>query len=341
MKKVEVKLEIITPMLSFGDNTNKAEFRIAELKSLMRSTFREIYSFNGLDDMKEKEDALFGNMKKKSPISFKIKSIEPKGEEKFFMLPHKEKEKDKSKTSCLGSSSEIVLYMITSNDSNIELYVNLLIQASIVGAMGKRSRKGFGSFRIIKVNGIEKYEDLLEKSPIKILEECENYLEDSDLYKIRENQYENSVIEVLAFSDSVLRKNELDFSYIKKINFIKIQKDREYDDLIESISRLTHDRLPSKKAEEDFIDSIVNKESINRNILGNCRFQSTSINRFASPIYASFWENAIDRYMIIKELNYDYILDDLKIKNDKSKKTNKEYVDKYIKELIKIGGAGR
>ncbi|WP_032123135.1 type III-B CRISPR module RAMP protein Cmr1 [Clostridium amazonitimonense] len=341
MKIAEITLEVITPMLSFGDNTKKSEFRITELKSLMRNTFREIYSFNDRKDMKEKEDALFGSIEKKSPMSIKIKSIELRGKETVFMLPHKTVRpgkkigEEKAETSCLGSSSEIVLYMITSNDSNIELYINLLIQASIIGSMGKRSRKGFGSFKITDIVGVKnnKYKDILNKSPIEVLKECDN-----DSHKIREIQYESNGIEKLSFNDPILKKNELDFPYIKKLNFIKIQEDKKYLDLIYHISELTHDRLPSKKIEEDFIASISNKGLINRNILGNCRFQSKSISRFASPICVSFWENRTDRYMVIKELNYDYILNKLEIKDAKSKKANEDYIQKYIDELVNKGG---
>lgn len=345
MKYVELELEVITPMFSFGDNKELSEFRITELKSLMRNTFRQIYCFNKPEDMKKKEEILFGSTKNKSPISFKLNSPIV-GNGKRDMLPHREtkderemlpyrKTKNKeSKTNCISESTIIKnLYMIVNNNSNIELYINLLIQSSILGGIGKRSRKGFGAFKINSISGIdEKYNYLFKKSPVDVLKECEIYLKDNDLYKVRKNRYRNNKIEKLIFDDSIYKKNKLNFPYIKNINFIKISKNRDYTNLIKLVSQLTHNRLDDKVIKED------NKIIIDPNILGNCKSGNRKINRFASPICVSFWENNIDKYMIVKELNYDYILSSLKTKYDKAINPNKRYVDRYVEKIIEIGG---
>ncbi|EJP6472457.1 type III-B CRISPR module RAMP protein Cmr1 [Clostridium sporogenes] len=338
MKRVKVTLEVLTPMLSFGDDSRISEFRITELKFLMRNTFRELYYFKDAKDMKAKEDMLFGNIHRKSPICFKVTKVDPKGEEKVFMLPHKkvrpgkEEKKEKSEVSCLGASSEISLYMIMNNILNIDLYVILLIQASIIGGLGKRSRKGFGSFRVIDIDGIEndKFKSILRKSPIEILRECSEWADCNirSLYPIRNLKNDSKQIEKLDF----------DYPYAKKIEILKISKNKNYKSLIESISKLTHCRLCNKKdCNKDFVYKIENSNQINRNILGNCRGQEVKINRFASPISVSFWENSNNKYMIIKQLNYNYILGRLRIQDNGSIKANEDYINKYIKELVKIG----
>ncbi len=41
--------------------------------------------------------------------------------------------------------------------------------------------------------------------------------------------------------------------------------------------------------------------------------------------------------MIIKQLNYNYIFGRLQIQDNESIKANEDYINKYIKKLVKIG----
>ncbi|KEI87412.1 type III-B CRISPR module RAMP protein Cmr1 [Clostridium botulinum] len=330
MKKAEVTLEVITPMLSFGDDGKNPEFRITELKSLMTNTFRELYYFRDKKDMRIKEGILFGNMDRKAPICFKIKSVElnDKYTEDVYMLPHKRQ----GRTNSIFNSSKIILLILGNDNKVLNMYINLLIQASVIGALGKRSRKGFGSFKITDIDGIEidTFKRILEKKPIEILRECSKWVDRNikSLYPIRIFKNDNKRIEKLDF----------DYPYAKKIKILKIPKNKNYKSLIESISKLTHYRLCNKKdCNKDFVYKIENSNQINRNILGNCRGQQVKINRFASPISVSFWENSNDKYMIIKQLNYNYIFGRLQIQDNESIKANEDYINKYIKKLVKIG----
>jgi len=96
-----------------------------------------------------------------------------------------------------------------------------------------------------------------------------------------------------------------------------------------------------------FFNILLNKNKINKNILGNCKHQRKNINRFASPVSVSFWaknnyndsENDEDKYMIIKELNYNYILSSLEITDKESVEANEKYIQKYVERLFEIGGA--
>lgn len=342
MKVAEIELEVLTPMFSYGDELlppkkeqrkrySRAEFRITELKSLMRNTFRELYDFEDLNDMKEKENILFGSMKKKSPIVFKGKCIKAAEDEISEMLPHKIDEKYKSKRSCLKSGKKVNFLMI-SNNQNLEIYIKLLIQASIIGSLGMRSRKGFGSFKInsIKVDGIveNKYIPLMETKPINILKNDSEF----EKYKIRKIEVETS--NEIKFN-SVKCRN-LNYPYIKNTRIVKIPQYIKYIDLIKKVSQLTHDRLYKDKYKKDFTEGILNSDKIDKNILGNCKVQESEINRFASPVCVSFWENDESKYMIIKELNYEYIFDKFNIRENEKREADEKYVDKYITELINI-----
>lgn len=329
MKVVDVELEVITPMFSYGNNQKFPEIRITEIKSLMRSTFRELYQFKSISDMKEKEKNLFGNTKVKSPIRIKLKTKDIKNEY-ADMLPHKENKEDRGNKKSIYSSSKIKLAIIGNDEVKLKRYVILLIQASIIGSIGKRSRKGYGSFKVVDIKeskGIE-YGSLLEKSPTEILKKCREY--SSEDYTMREEKEEKRSEFLTTFD---LEKTNLDFPYVTKINFVKISKDRDYITFLTQISQLTHERLPHEEKEKDFIYEIDNNQKIKRTILGNCKCERKLVNRFASPISVSFWENSNDKYMIIKELKYNYIFKLLKIDDDISKKANEEYVYKYISML--------
>lgn len=332
MEKAEIELEVLTPMFSYGNE--EVEFRLTELKSLMRSTFRELYYFKDLKNMKDTEKWCFGSTDEKSPVrrspvSFVIKkNINPdKDIDIKSPLPHKNFKPIK----CIKNSTKICFYMICKDDFRLDFYVNLLIQSSIIGSMGRYSRKGFGSFKInkIQIDGDYKYDDLLSKSPICILKE----LSHNNPEKLRRIEHED-VGEKTVSIEFCEYKDKLDYPYIKKLRVLKIKN--EYGELIKAVSQLTHDRLYSKN-NKDFIDGIENREVINRNVLGNCGGQRKGIKRFASPICVSFWENKYNKYMIIKELNYNYIFNELNINTQKDKEANKAYVDKYVRELIKIG----
>ncbi|MBU3127894.1 type III-B CRISPR module RAMP protein Cmr1 [Clostridium tagluense] len=333
MKIVEITLEILTPMFSFGDDSKKdsvAEFRITELKSLMRSTFRELFYFEKSEDMKEKEGRLFGNTERKSPVAFKLKYIKTNKYEKHEMLPHRSEERRRALTSCLDSSRKIKFYMIISNVSNLELYIALLIEGSIVGALGKRSRKGFGSFRVneIKVDGNKEYDNLLKGNPIEIFGNIQELLQNKE-YKLRNNNLNeikenNNIIEFnLRFDD-----NNIDYPYVKNISVIPIEKNVLYSNLLNEISKLTHNRV-----DDSFIEEFMGKE-INKSILGNYKTKK----RFASPVCVTFSENNDEKYLIIKEVNHNYVLKELGIvKNTDKHKANMKYINNYIKYLKDIG----
>lgn len=323
MEKVEIELEVLTPMFSYGNK--EVEFRLTELKSLMRSTFRELYYFEKSEDIYNEEKKRFGSTDGKSPVSFVIKKgISLDNIDEKNPLPHK----NFKPIECIKNSTKIYFYMICKDSFRLNFYADLLVKSSIIGSMGRYSRKGFGSFKInkIQIDGDYKYDDLLNGSPICILEKLPCNNDSVNLRQIKNNDVGEKMLNI----DFYTLQGKLDYPFIKKLRVLEIND--EYEKIIKDVSQLTHDRL-----DKNFIEGIENKKAINKNVLGNCKRQSKGIKRFASPICVSFWENKYNRYMIIKELNYNYIFNELNINTQENKEVNKAYVDKYVRELIKIG----
>lgn len=282
-------------MFSHGVN-NKVEFRITELKALMRTTFREFHKFFNIkqEDIKKEEAKLFGSLKEKSPISFRMKKIEENkfNKSKESVVPHK----NGCKEDCIEIGTKIYFYINikVKPDEDKEIvtqqYIKILLLSAILGGIGKRARKGFGAF---KINSIRE----LNGTEVKItgIEEIE---------KIINNKY--------VYNDD---KKSDSFPYVERIEVIHLQKNINYKNVLKSISQATHDRLETTKYE----DSV-------KNILGNYRKNEMGVKRFASPIYTTFYEYKGNRFIIIKHLNYEYLAKKLvekTIKNEE-KKTKKK-----------------
>jgi CRISPR-associated protein Cmr1 len=136
MNKFTVELETITHMFSYGSDKYKPEFRVTELKSLMRNTFREFYDFKNLKEMKEKEAELFGDLNKASPVKIILKKtdIEPFEE---YLLPHKITEKEKSLMKCIKDRRKFNIIFVSNHYEKLICYLIILIQSSILGAFLK------------------------------------------------------------------------------------------------------------------------------------------------------------------------------------------------------------
>jgi CRISPR-associated protein Cmr1 len=66
--------EIVTPMFLGGADNHAAEMRAASLKGVLRFWWRATRHFESLEDMKNKEDSIFGSTEGRSAFSLKINS---------------------------------------------------------------------------------------------------------------------------------------------------------------------------------------------------------------------------------------------------------------------------
>lgn len=305
LKKVSVQLELLTDMFSFGNDHNP-EFRVTELKSLLSQILKELYFFENLSDMKKIESEYFGNTEKKSPVSIKIKKRNNLYIVSKKLLTHKTYSFEKK---CLTGSNKkqttIFLELYSYFDDALKIFIFLLIQSSIIGGLGKRCRRGRGSFRITSIfsenSDIKNTFNFLDELqlPNEIIEKCSDEIKTinkkiTDKITFSKDSKENFILS---------NKNKLPYPYIKKITFKKLNIG--YNEAIKKIDIATHNRNQTK-------------------VLGSVK------SRFASPIYITFWENiSKEIYLVIKELNYDYFLKD----NDDFKES---FADDFINEIKKI-----
>lgn len=320
MNIIKEKLEIITPMYSYS--ASECEFRITELKSLIRFVFRGIYQLDSIADMHIVEGMLFGDTNQKSPILLKVnhKTIRNK---RFYMLPHKT---DKSAYQyAIIPEQKISIELISKYD--LDIYKNLLFLASIIGGLGKRSRRGFGAFCLEYGNNKDTLLDLLQYILDSInsvdingfqrhngkLVSCNKNI------KLRNYEFkQNGSWNILHFN-----KNKIGgYSYIKNISFKEIssesirtksgKEDYKLSNIIKMIGNESKHRMG-----KDYYEGLFNKA-----ILGDYK------RRFASPVYVSFSKLNNKYYLIITELNYDYI---------KHGTNDIGYVDHFIEELKNLG----
>ena len=367
MKQMEVTLEFITKMCCHGADKTKEEFRITELKALMRITFRQLYkctisnNANKEEDYKNNikyiEDRLFGSTSIKSPMTLK--------------QCYSSKQKNSYKVEICVKDKDADL---------IAVYKNILIQSSIIGAIGAKSRKGYGSFIITNIimkinnnndknnndNTLNIYEGLKDKNVIEFISNIG--LETVELIKasIERNSInveENKKVRI-SFIDLNCEKSDTkedeDYPYIKSIKAYKIKVKDDYESILTKIKKLTKYRC-----KPEFYNPIKQENDsgnlpIEINILGNYKLKEwegykedknnkfSKKRRFACPIVVSFWKNKNDKYMVIKELNYMYMLNKMykgvnRQENDKDEYEkyiliNKAYVNKYVEELRKMVG---
>lgn len=379
MYKVKVTIETLANMFTKGNEDfenkkdkidRKSEFRLTELKSLIRTIFREFSKFENLNDMKDQEGKIFGNLEKKAPISFKLlNSKDITYDKELKTVYHKG-----WKSHGIEKGNKITFEMFSSNESILDMYCKLLILSSVFGSIGSRSRKGLGSFKIVAFEGDidNKTKELLKETPLDVIKKLEGTL------NLRKFKIENELITFENYTDKLL-----DFPYVKEIRIKEVSKDN-IEKILFDISKLTHTKVEiTENKEEPFKKGIENNWLINNNILGQHKSGKPKLDRFASPLWISFWENENSRYLILKILNYDYLLlklyllrkqfylekreeftkipdsnkkqknkmiedmikkETINFEQDKTldvnkfKKANEGYINKYFKEICKIGG---
>lgn len=147
MKKLTIQCEIVTPLLMHGADKN-AELREQSFKGIMRFWWRAIHGNLSLKELKEKEAMIFGNTEKKS--SFRMKLINNNlNIDEFNPLPHKNSN-FRIKGFSTNQTFEIEFF-----GRNLDLVKDIFILSTILGGFGQRSRRGFGSIKVLKIEDKE------------------------------------------------------------------------------------------------------------------------------------------------------------------------------------------
>ena len=169
MEHDEFKITLISPALLSGNDPQKADpngFRGSSIRGMWRFWARAMWA--GLKDnipvstLKELEKGLFGSteqksfrMKIKPEINFSIKTAQP--------LPHRQYKGLRDNAMSEGSTFSVLLYWPLGWDENCKKALAGIIHLwSILGSIGQRSRRGFGSVRLHHGTGYFDLKSLLD-----------------------------------------------------------------------------------------------------------------------------------------------------------------------------------
>lgn len=278
---------IITPMFLAGADKNKPELRAPSLKGAMRFWWRAINSHLSLSALRQKEGEIFGSSEEsigRSKFALSIRTLgEPKIEPRQ-PLPHHtggttceylnrppKCEKD-GKCSKINKSMAIVpeqqfeCNVKAQRDYSDEV-ANILKVTSILGGLGKRSRRGFGSFEITHIDGQKNTFDYSLPAICALLNKA-NEVKDSFIVNAGAIERKEPV-----------HKDAVDYPYIKKIEIGDACVGCEH--LLREIGKASHDVQPCEYT----------------------GFAGHGNQRFASPVYVSVISETSGYKPIISSLN--------------------------------------
>lgn len=256
MQSITFTCEVITPMFLAGADGTTPELRPASIKGALRFWWRAMNGHLEWKEMAKLEGKIFGDTKQRSSLIIMIEeTIHYNGVSKSPMLPHKKIERESSITPCFPVSNQQfkVRLSLTNEASGLkfEQMKSLFILTCVLGGLGKRSRRGFGSVNIVAFDDvINNSIDRLESILVLL-----NTFRD-DKYEIREGVIKS-------------KNARLDLNQFPYITEIKIGNDTK---TVDDIGAATHSTMSS--------DPYNYKSTI-----------GAGKPRFASPIYISVLKN--------------------------------------------------
>jgi len=216
MKKVVFECEVITPLFMAGADGRKPELRPSEFKGMMRFWWRAAKAMDDISELRRKEAKIFGGTGEgegKSKILIRL-FWKQKSEGEFKPIYYKN-----FKLQAYAPGSTFYTTFM-SNSNEIRLSKNLFLLSVILGGLGKRSRRGFGSVRIIKMNNEE-----MNFPNLELILELLNKIENS--YVIKKNKIVNSK-----------KINFVPYPWIREIKIGKSSED--VDSILKKINQASH-----------------------------------------------------------------------------------------------------
>ena len=232
MQRITFHCETVTPMFLAGADGKTPELRAPSLKGMLRFWWRAIQVEN-IEELKRDEAAIFGSSDESVGRSkfrllmkgeFEQVKVQPlphhTGDRFCPHLPKCGSKNDPNRCSRgyknLAIKADNAFQIITDADKSPH---NLFVLASILGGLGKRSRRGFGSFEITHIDNNPLPRASMESILIRLNEI-------TDKYKI-----DGSKIVAKDFPD-------LDYPYIKSIQFGATEN--SYQALLKKIGETSH-----------------------------------------------------------------------------------------------------
>ena len=225
MQHIEFTCKVISPLILNGALGNDPELRPPAIKASLRYWWRALHghlSVKNLENLRDLENKIFGSTKNRSSVLINL--IDPKEEEIYTttkLLPHKVDSNFTTKGIGKGVEFKVRLSILKNEISN-EVLKNLFLLTTIIGGLGKRSRRGFGALIVTKIDN-KPYE-----TPVTI----------KNLFDIIDNivpnyyQIENDIIIAHKLNNP---QSKVEYPVICKIQIAKISK------TLKDISTATHD----------------------------------------------------------------------------------------------------
>lgn len=157
LKKID--LETVTPMFLYGsDNAPHAtpELRPPPFKSLMRYWWRTVQDCQA-QPLREAEAKLFGSTDGKASFSIRISGTTDLAQVRYQPLPHRTDRRGFRKNAYRVGQS-FSLYLISKCESDASIYTQIAKLGFLLGGVGNRSRRGFGSIRETSWNFADVYD---------------------------------------------------------------------------------------------------------------------------------------------------------------------------------------
>ncbi len=167
METIKFECEVITPMFLGGADGKSAELRAPSIKGALRFWWRAMNGHLPLKDLHEREAEIFGGGGDKGKRSQVIVMVS--GDEFTSALsklvPHRDTRGYAIPIGYKFNVELALLHPIFSKENellmNLDILKNLFKSVSFIGGLGKRSRRGMGAFRIVKIK--EKGQETLFK----------------------------------------------------------------------------------------------------------------------------------------------------------------------------------
>ena len=143
MDITHLNLETVTPMFLHGHDNKIVELRPPPFKALFRYWWRTVQDCD-TDSLRKNEAKLFGSTDGKAPFSIRISGTTDLGvPKKYSPLPHK----NTFPTEAYDAGKSFNLLLIAKNTSDASNYKQIAKLGFLLGGVGNRSRRGFGSIR--------------------------------------------------------------------------------------------------------------------------------------------------------------------------------------------------
>ena len=155
MEKIIFTCKTVTPLVMNGASGQDPELRPSGIKAALRFWWRALHGHLDIEDLRKQESAIFGSTKGRSKLLIRVQSSDlSEKHPKPQLLEHHDDKRSPAK----AFAENLEFSLRVDFDSNVisqKKIENLFVLSCILGGWGKRSRRGFGSVTVIKINETE------------------------------------------------------------------------------------------------------------------------------------------------------------------------------------------